>query len=116
MTHYTRHGGFLPNTFRSVKGSYSGRIEAVGAHPSYQGSFKITLTGMGRFTGKVRLGKLRLPVSGEFANDGSFSLSIDRPGAKPVSLSSQLNVAANPPQITGTVAYREIVSTLTGNR
>jgi hypothetical protein len=107
--------GFIPNPFIPLKGNYAGLFfETNEVLFQSSGFFTETLQSQGTFSGKIILAGKNYSFSGRFTTNGSFSTSIPRSGAEPVSMSLQLNFGDN--SLSGELSNSQFVAELQANR
>jgi uncharacterized repeat protein (TIGR03803 family) len=96
---------FVVNSFVAGKGTYNGLFRPTDSiSNTNSGFFSLTLTGQGRFTGRVQLGANKYSFSGGFDMDGNSQVMIARGDLTPVTMNLQINLADTADQITGTVS------------
>ena len=88
-----------------VKGTYNGLFydSVGGADPSTAGSFKLTTTTKGRYSGSLQIGNVRYSISGPFDTNGAASTpTITKRKQDSVQVDMQIT-PDNTDQLTGTV-------------
>jgi hypothetical protein len=107
---------FVPNPLGLVTGSYAGFFsDPQGADPTNSGSFTATVSGLGKFSAKLQLAQATYALAGFFSPSGTYSKSIARAGATPLSIQLQLDLAAKQ-SLTGWVSGGTWQSALTAYR
>lgn len=103
--------------FSPVQGTYTGLFfdATNGIALQSAGSFSLTSTSKGRFSGRLQLGAAKYSFSGMFDSNGSAQINAGR--GKQSSLAVQLQVdATNSDHLTGTVNGGTWTAQLDGNR
>lgn len=83
------------------RASFTGLITNSSPTPANTGLIQIQTAGSGWFTGKLVLGALSTPISGEFGADGNAVVNIKTSDGTTIALNLSLNTATN--QITGSM-------------
>lgn len=102
-----------------AKGTYNGLFQDTkGVSPQSSGSFTITTTTTGKFTGKLQLGMTQYPMSGQFDGAGSATLNLTHAGQSSIDVVLQLDLYGGTDRITGTVGdtFGAWIAELTGVR
>jgi len=102
MTNLVAH--FRPSPFPHRAGNYSGlfiNTNAETAPIEAAGEFDLTVTGSGKFTGKLRMNGFSYPFHAAFDISGNVLLPVVRPGHSPVVLAMHLEIAAPSNYISG---------------
>jgi hypothetical protein len=103
-------------TTEFVRGNYNGLFfDSNGVTQDTSGSFTLSLNAKGRFSGNLRMGGTRLPLSGQFDANGTAQKTIARRNHNPVMVTLQLD-PADPDHITGTVSDGIFNADLEGDR
>ena len=87
---------FIPNPFLPLAGDYTGLLLETVESSGYLnfGSFTLTLTANGRFTGKLQLRGETLPFAGRADGNGASEIRVTRPLCpEPIQLQIQFDVA-----------------------
>lgn len=96
---------FVPNPFTpAIVGKYQGLI--TGPDPAGRGTFRLTLSKTGGFTGTVTIGALALPIKGKVLGSGIWR-GIVKKLNKTYNIALNLNVGLN--------GDRQVAGTVTGN-
>ncbi|HWH68203.1 MAG TPA: choice-of-anchor tandem repeat GloVer-containing protein, partial [Candidatus Sulfotelmatobacter sp.] len=96
---------FVPNPYLPVSGAYNGLYyDPNKIAPESCGSFSLVTTPRGTFSGSVRLGGARYPVSGQFDWQGNAQTIIYRRALEPLVLRLRLDLTEGSDQILGTLA------------
>jgi hypothetical protein len=82
---------FVPNPFPPVFGAYHGLIS--GDNPAERGTFAISISNTGAFTGKVQIGALTLPLKGKVLGSGYWQKKIVK-GGKEYTVEFELKLGA----------------------
>jgi hypothetical protein len=99
------------------KGTYNGLFRpANNISNTNSGFFSLTLTGQGRFTGRLQPGASRYSFTGGFDMDGNSQVMIPRGDLAPLTLILELNLGEEADQITGTVSDGDWTAELTADR
>lgn len=101
-----------PPTF--VKGTYNGLFYDQGSGPdlSSAGSFTITTTAKGKFSGKFQIGSMKFSVSGQLNSSGTASFNI-----RQRHISGELQIDPNDPDhLSGTISDGNFNAQLDGDR
>lgn len=107
---------FRVNPFYARKGVYNGLVlGGNGAHAD-SGSFKVTTTTSGSFTGKLLYGGKSYTASGKFDANGQATVTIKRTNLTPLVLNLQLDLEGGTDRITGTVSDGTVVSSLSADQ
>ncbi len=108
---------FVPNPFvAAITGDYNGlvtNVPVVSRSNANNGFLNIKPTGVGSFTGTLKLDGDALPLIGQFKNDGTASSTVSRLNKTPLLLALTLDL--NPTgthQITGTVSDARLTGTV----
>jgi hypothetical protein len=105
---------FIPNPFIPVKGNYAGLFYQTNEVLfDSSGYFTENLASQGTFSGKIQLAGKSYSFSGKFTTNGTFSTSIPRTGAEPISMSLQLNFDNS---LSGELSNSQWVAELLANR
>ena len=105
------------NPFTPVTGTYNGLFyEASVVHQNSSGSFTITVTSGGKFSGKLQIGGARYSMSGQFDVTGHANAPVPRPNMNPLSVVMQLDLTNSTDRIAGTVSDGTWVADLSGDR
>jgi plastocyanin len=100
----------------SVQGSFSGFFFDTNAlSVQSAGSFNLTTTSRGTFTGRLRIGLTFLSISGRFDSNGAAQSHVARKQQPPLTVVLQLD-ANDADHITGTVSDGTFTAELEGNR
>jgi len=84
-TNLQLQAAFVPNPFRSLRGTFNGLFQNAGlARHESAGFFTASLTDLGAYSGKVTLAGQAVPITGRFALDGRATNIILRTGLNPV--------------------------------
>ena len=86
---------FIPNPFLPLAGDYTGLLLETSESTGYLnfGSFTLTLTANGRFTGKLQLRGETLPFAGRADGNGAAEIRVTRPLCpEPIQLQIQFDV------------------------
>jgi hypothetical protein len=102
-----------PTQAQPAKGTYNGLFLASDVSPDNSGSFTITTTGSGAFSGKLQLGSTRASLSGTFI--GGVAAVVAHP-SKTESLNVQLQWDASSDRIVGTVSDGTWMANLASDR
>jgi hypothetical protein len=106
----------VPNPFPPLAGAYSGLFMEDPAQFQSSGLLGLTLTPLGRFTGKITGGGA-YNFSGGFSPEGQGQVTVLRgPKVSPLTLSLTLGLTNNPAQIFGTVSDGVWTASLRANR
>jgi len=99
-----------------VPGTYNGLFsDPQGVLPQSSGSFKVTTTGKGKFSGVLQLPGSRFPMSGQFSVDGTVTNLIRRGGQIPLTVVLQAG-STDTDHMTGTVSDGAFMADLLGDR
>ena len=102
-------------TAQVVPGTYVGLFSPENVvSPQTSGSFKLTATASGAFSGSLQLEGQRLPFSGKFDGTGFAEVAVRRQNAAPLSL--ELQVDSDPDHLTGELSSDEWEAELDGDR
>jgi thermitase len=108
---------FVPSPFVPVKGTYSGlAANTNGVSPQDSGSFSITVTTSGIFSGKLLLAGQRYGFRGQFNLVGDATVSVPRPLASPLELRLKLDLTNGTGQVQGSLTDGAWVAQLSGDR
>lgn len=105
---------FIPNPFIEVKGAFRGLITA--ADPAQRGFFAGKLDAKGAFTGRIRIGKLRLAVRGKFSNTGLFTGVVTKGGVSYTVTLEFATLSNGAAQLLGTISGGGLAAAITGDR
>ena len=101
-------------TAQVIPGTYSGLFSPEHeVSPQNSGSFKLTVTATGAFSGNLQLEGRRLPFSGTFDGTGHAELDVRRRNADPLTLELE---ADDPDHLTGSLDSDEWSAELDGDR
>lgn len=109
---------FVPTPFAPVKGAYAGLIaDANGVAPASSGYFTLAVTGMGQFTGRLRIAGVGYGFHGQLDLTGNATVSVAR-GAllSPLRLSLQVDLTGGTDVVVGSITDGGWASHLTGDR
>jgi hypothetical protein len=103
---------FIPNVFLPVQGSYYGLFEPYGAprQQTNSGAISMLLTTAGGVSGKIVIGTNSTSFSGKFSPAGVATIAVARKGAKPLTLTLNVNFAGQ--EISGQVTDGSFLSPL----
>jgi hypothetical protein len=108
---------FVPTPFLPVKGSYAGLIAGTnGVLPGNSGSFVLTVTALGQFTGKLRLAGRSHGFRGRFNRAGETIVSVNRGRLSPVTLTMRVDMTNGTDQVSGSVTDGSWESEASGDR
>jgi hypothetical protein len=108
---------FVTNMFLTAQGAYRGLFVPTNSarQQNNSGSFVLSLTSSGSFSGSLDLGGQIVPLSGKFAPNGATNILSKRPSGQPaLSTTLQLDFAGQ--SVSGTVSDGDFVAELSGNR
>jgi thermitase len=108
---------FFPSPFIPVKGTYSGlAANTNGVTPQDSGSFSITVTSLGIFSGKLLLAGQRYGFRGQFNLAGDATVSVPRGLAGPLAIHLKLDLINGTGQVQGALTDGAWVAQLLGDR
>jgi hypothetical protein len=94
---------FVPNPFVALQGTYNGLFyEAAGVSSASAGSFTLTLSSSGSFSGHLLMGPSTYSFSSQLSGGGSAQV-LARSGTHSVTINLQLDMSGLTGQITGDV-------------
>ncbi|MGA2864305.1 MAG: leucine-rich repeat domain-containing protein [Verrucomicrobiota bacterium] len=103
-----------------LSGTYNGLFadDTGSLHPQNCGCFTIisTLKGKGAFSGSLRMGGTRYPLSGQFDPAGAASRTIARRNTSALTVNLQLDLANGTDRVTGSVSDGTWTAALAGDR
>ncbi len=109
-------GGGGGGSVSFVKGVYNGLFfDPAGVAQQSSGSFTLTTTPKGKFTGRLQSGNARFPLSGQFDANGAAQKTISARGQSPLQVALQLD-PTDSDKITGTVSNGTFTANLSGDR
>ena len=109
---------FIPNPFPAVSGTYNGLFadETSGVSQQSCGCFTITVAAKGAYSGSLRMGGTRYPLSGQFDPTGAASKTISRRDTNALTVNLQLDLANGTDRVTGSVSDGTWMAALAGDR
>jgi hypothetical protein len=107
---------FITNPFVPVKGTYNGLFAENEVRPNSSGSFTLTTTTSGLFTGKLLSGAQRFSLNGQFNAVGYAHVNIPRPNMTALTVELWLNLAGGTDQIHGSASDGTWTADLAGDR
>ena len=100
-----------------LQGTYRGLFQdPAGIAPQSSGSFVLTTTSKGKFTGSLQLNGARYSMSGQLDENGNAPVTIDRHQLGPLSIQLQVDLSQGSDRVTGTISNETWVATLMGDR
>jgi hypothetical protein len=107
---------FVPNIFLSAEGAYAGLFAPVGEdrEQTNSGSFALSVTTAGTFSGQLKLGGETVALKGKFGVTGAAEVVSARRGESTLTTTLQLDLANQ--AVEGTVSDGSFTSTLLGNQ
>jgi len=109
------HAKFVPSPF--VLGTYNGLFsEDSGVNQNSSGSFSVTVSAHGIYSGKVQLGANKLSFKGKFNLQCTSSNSIARKLAAPLAIQLRLGTNSETDQMFGQLVDNGWSATMTGDR
>jgi subtilisin family serine protease len=117
QSNQTLVANFVPSPFPAVAGSYTGLLANTNAvTPESSGYFRLTVSPMGRFTGRLLSGGRGFGFHGQFNLAGDAVVSVARGQFNPLTATLRVDLTNNTDLVTGAVADAGWSSELTGNR
>ncbi|PWU15616.1 MAG: hypothetical protein C5B50_15170 [Verrucomicrobia bacterium] len=87
-----------------LQGTYYGLFsDPAGVQPQSAGSFTLTTTGTGKFSGSLQLGNARYPISGQLDANGNAQITVSRHSLGPLGVALQVDLTGGSDQVLGTV-------------
>jgi hypothetical protein len=109
------HAKFVPSPF--ILGTYNGLFsENSGVNQNSSGSFSVTVSAHGMYSGKIQLGASKLSFKGKFNLQCTASNSIPRTMAAPLAIQLRLGTNSEADQIFGQLSDSGWTATMTGDR
>ena len=95
---------FVPSPFPVVQGGYTGLVAGTnGVSPESSGYFRLTVTPMGRFSGRLLNGGRGYGFSGQFNLAGDAMVALKRHKASPLTLRLHVDLSQSTDQLGGLV-------------
>jgi hypothetical protein len=108
---------FEADPFILAQGTYSGLLaETDEVRHERSGTFTLTSTSRGTYTGKFQIGRSKVTVKGLLAIDGKATNVVARPGLSSLTLEVALEVGDTPGHMTGRVTDGSWTARLLGDR
>jgi hypothetical protein len=109
------HAKFVPSPF--VLGTYNGLFnEDSGVNQNSSGSFSVTVSAHGMYSGKIQLGASKLSFKGKLNLQCTATNSITRKLATPLMIQLRLGTNSEIDQIFGQLTDNSWVATMSGDR
>jgi Divergent InlB B-repeat domain len=109
------HAKFVPSPY--ILGTYNGLFnEGGGVNQNSSGSFSVTVSAHGIYSGKLQLGASKLSFKGKFNLQCIASNSIPRSMAAPLTLQMRLGTNSEADQIFGQLIDNSWTAAMTGDR
>jgi hypothetical protein len=109
------HAKFVPSPY--VLGTYNGLFsEDTGVNQNSSGSFSVTVSAHGNYSGKIQLGASKLSFKGKFNLQCTTTNSIPRTMAAPLAIQLRLGTNTEADQIFGQLVDNSWSATMTGDR
>jgi hypothetical protein len=109
------HAKFVPSPY--ILGTYNGLFsEDSGVNQNSSGSFSVTVSAHGNYSGKVQLGASKLSFKGKFNLQCTTTNSIARKLAAPLMVQLRLGTNSETDQIFGQLIDNSWTATMTGDR
>lgn len=117
QSNQTLVANFVPSPFPVVAGGFTGLLANTNAvTPESSGYFRLTVSPMGRFTGRLLSGGRGYGFHGQFALSGEAVVSVARGQLNPLTATLRVDLTNNTDVVTGSVADGGRSSGLAGNR
>jgi hypothetical protein len=117
QSNLTLMANFIPNPFLPVKGTYTGLLANTnGVMPNNSGSFAITTTKSGLFTGRLIIGGARFGFRGQLDLDGNANVSIRRRTLPPLALTLHVDLTNGTDEASGYVTSSDWTAGLVADR
>jgi hypothetical protein len=108
---------FVPTPFVPFKGAYAGLLAGTnGVLPSNAGFFTLSVTALGRFSGKILLAGARHGFHGQFTSEGDAVLSLVRRQELPLAVTLHLDLTNGSDQVAGTLTDGATISEISADR
>ena len=109
------HAKFVPSPY--ILGTYNGLFsENSGVNQNSSGSFSVTVSAHGNYSGKIQLGASKLSFKGKFNLQCISTNSIARKLAAPLAIQLRLGTNSETDQIFGQLVDNSWTATMTGDR
>lgn len=97
-------------------GTYRGLFyESAAVAQSSSGSFVLTLTAKGKFSGRLQIGSAVLPYHGQFDSTSNAVATVNRPGQNPLTITMRLD-PNDADRLSGTVSGTSFTANLMADR
>jgi hypothetical protein len=117
QTNLTLIANFILSPYPPFKGTYAGLIAGTnGVTPANAGYFSVSVTALGRFSGKILLAGSRHGFHGQLGLQGDGVLSLTRPHLATLTMKLRLDLTPGSDQITGTITDGAFVSEIGADR
>ncbi len=110
----TSTGGSPPLAAGTYSGLFSNRASGIAQQSA--GSFTLTTSSKGRFSGKIQLGSARFSFTGALDSAGNGSASITRRGLSALTVQFQIDVSQGGEHVNGTINASDWTATMSGDR
>lgn len=105
---------FVPNPYETLSGVYQGVLQGLQATTT--GQLRVSVTPLGKFSGKLYYGAGSHAISGTMNASGRADLQIKRAGQPEIGLSFNLDITGATQEITGTVNEYGVITPLRAER
>jgi hypothetical protein len=117
QTNLSLVANFVPTPFPVVKGAYAGLLANTNeVTPDNSGSFRLAVTGMGRFSGRLVNSGHGYGFSGQFDLAGNATLYVRRGRLNPLTISLHVDLANGTDLVSGSVTDGGWAAELMGDR
>jgi subtilisin family serine protease len=117
QTNLTLVANFVPSPFPVVKGRFAGLIANTNEiTPESSGCFNLNVTGMGAFTGKIRVAGKNCSFRGQFDLNGNATINVKRKTSAPLTLGMHVDLTNGTDQLTGQIAGGNWIAEVSGDR
>lgn len=116
-TNVALRAAFIPNPYYCVQGTYNGLFhESDAVRPTSSGSFTLSATAAGGYSGSLRIGAKRMSFSGKLDAQLQASNRISLSSSTTLTLSLCLGTGDQADRISGTLTDGAWVATVSGDR
>ena len=105
QSNLTLTASFVPTPFPVVSGSYTGlAVNTNEVRPDNSGFFRVSVTSMGQFSGRVLSEGKGYGFHGQFDLAGDAAVTVKRGLLSPLTVAMHLNLTHSSDQVTGTLS------------